>query len=92
MLERIDKLVFYFTVECANCRNVMKVSHTAVEEKAGTICCTLCGKDVKVPNFMDLVTSAKTLNEYLGDSLNAKYINLHMNEKYEKVSDTPPAH
>ena len=34
MLDRIDKLVFYFTIECANCRNVMKVSHTSVEEKA----------------------------------------------------------
>ncbi len=92
MLDRIDKLVFYFTIECANCRNVMKVSHTSVEEKAGEMFCSLCGKDVKVPNYMDLVTSAKTLNAYLGDSLNAKYINLKMNEKYERPSDTPPAH
>jgi ribosomal protein S27E len=92
MLERIDKLVFYFTIECANCRNVMKVSHVVVEEKAGEIYCSLCGKDVKVPNHEELVTSAKTLNSYLGDSLNSKYVNLVMNEKYEKPDSAPPAH
>ena len=92
MLERIDKLVFYFTIDCANCRNVMKVSHVVVEEKAGEIYCSLCGKDVKVPNHEELVTSAKTLNSYLGDSLNSKYVNLVMNEKYEKPDSAPPAH
>ncbi len=92
MLERIDKLVFYFTVECANCRNVMKVSHVVVDEKAGEIYCSLCGKDVKVPNHEELVSSAKTLNAYLGDSLNSKYVNLVMNEKYEKPDSAPPAH
>ena len=92
MLERIDKLVFYITVECANCHNIMKVSHTAVEEKKGDISCSLCGKDVRVPNYTDLVTASKTLNAYLGDSLNAKYINLVMNERYERADGTPPAH
>jgi transcription elongation factor Elf1 len=92
MLERIDKLVFYFTIECANCKNTMKVSHTSVEERNGDMFCSLCGKTVKVPNHQDLVSSAKTLNAYLGDTLNAKYINLVMNEQYEKADGTPPAH
>lgn len=92
MLERIDQLVFYFTIECANCHNVMKVSHVVVEEKAGDIFCSLCGKDVKVPNHETLVTSAKSLNEYIGDSLNAKYINIVLNEKYQAADDVPPAH
>ncbi|MFZ5949731.1 MAG: hypothetical protein ACOYXC_03435 [Candidatus Rifleibacteriota bacterium] len=92
MLERIDQLVFYFTIECANCRNVIKTSHVVVQEKAGLLFCSLCGKDVKVPGHENLVASGKFLNEYLGDSLNAKFINLVMNEKFERPSDTPPAH
>lgn len=92
MLDRIDKLVFYFTIECANCHNIMKVSHVVVDEKGGDIFCSLCGKDVKVPDHEKLVTSTKALNEYLGDSLNAKYVKLVLNEAYECPSDVPPAH
>jgi hypothetical protein len=92
MLERIDQLVFYFTVECANCHNVMKVSHVVVEEKSGELFCSLCGKDVKVPGHEILVSASKSLNEYIGDSLNAKYINLVLNEKYNAPDDVPPAH
>lgn len=92
MLERIDQLVFHFTIECANCRNVMKVSHVVISEKEGDLYCSLCGKDVKVPNHENLVAASKTLNEYIGDSLNAKYINLVLNEKYMAADDVPPAH
>ncbi|MDN5278609.1 MAG: hypothetical protein PWR01_2574 [Clostridiales bacterium] len=92
MLDRLDKLVFYFTIECANCHNKMKVSHVVIDEKSGELFCSLCGKDVKVPNYQTLVTAAKDLNGYIGDSLNAKYIDLVLNEHYEEPSDTPPAH
>lgn len=92
MLDRIDKLVFYFTIECANCRNIIKTSHVVIENKAGAIFCTLCGKDVKIPDYQNLVTAAKSLNEYVGDSYNAKYLNLVLNDKFEKADSTPAAH
>lgn len=92
MLQRIDKLVFYFTIECANCHDIMKVSHVVISEKAGTLFCSLCGKDVTVPNHETLATAAKTLDEYLGDSFNAQYVKLVLNKAFESPSDAPPAH
>ncbi|GAB4274415.1 MAG: hypothetical protein Kow0029_14750 [Candidatus Rifleibacteriota bacterium] len=92
MLERIDKLVFHYTIECANCHNCMKVSHVVIEEKAGEIFCSLCGKDVRVPNHEVLVSASKALNDYISDSLNAKYINLVLNEQYQPSEDDIPAH
>ncbi|MDD2999876.1 MAG: hypothetical protein PHV05_12500 [Candidatus Riflebacteria bacterium] len=92
MLDRIDKLVFYFTIECANCKNVIKTSHVVVDEKEGVIFCSLCGKDVKVPDYQTLVTSAKSLNNYIGDAFNSQYINLVLNEKFAVADSAPPAH
>lgn len=92
MLERIDQLVFYFTIECANCHNVIKVSHVVISEKEGKLYCCLCGKEVKVPDYENLVSAAQTLNDYLSDSLNAKYVNLVLNEKYKIADDMPSAH
>lgn len=92
MLDRIDKLVFYFTIECANCKNIIKTSHVVIENKAGALFCSLCGKDVKIPDYEKLANSAKALNEFIGDSNNAKYINLVLNESFEKADSTPAAH
>ena len=93
MLDRIDKLVFYFTVECANCRNIMKVSHETVKMRAGELFCSLCGKDVRVPDYDRLAQLAGGLNDYVCDSYNAKYIKLVLNERYEAPDDTPaPGH
>jgi len=90
MLERIDRLVFYFTIDCANCHNKLHVSHVAVEEQKGMLVCSLCGRNVKVPDFENLALAAKNLNLYLGDNNNAKYIKLIMNEKF-KIEDATPA-
>ena len=92
MLERIDQLVFYFEIECANCRNRMKVSHTVIEERDGLLFCSLCGKDVKVPNHEKLVESSKVLNDYISDSMNAKYIDLVLNDNYIEPETAPAAH
>jgi predicted Zn finger-like uncharacterized protein len=92
MLERIDKLVFYFTIECPNCHNEMKVSHEVIGSRKGELFCSLCGKDVKVPNYEKLVEASKVLNNYIGDSLNAKYINLVLNEQYDSPDGIPSAH
>lgn len=91
MLDRIDQLVFYFTVECANCRDVMKVSHETIRMRSGELFCSLCGKDVKVPDYEKLASAASSLNEYVSDSLNAKYIKLVLNEKYVPSDDMPAA-
>ncbi len=92
MLERIDRLVFYFNVDCANCHNLMKVSHVTVEEGQGNIVCTLCGKKVVVPNFEVLVKAAKDLNAYLGDSMNHKRIKLSLNEQFKVEEAQLAAH
>jgi uncharacterized Zn finger protein len=92
MLERIDLLVFYFSIECANCKNIMKVSHETIKDKNGELFCSLCGRDVKVPGYEKLVGAAETLNDYIGDSQNAKYINLVLNEQYASDDDVPLAH
>lgn len=92
MIEEISKLVFYFELDCPNCHNKMKVSHAVIEEKSGELFCALCGKDLKVPSHESLVSAAKFLNDYVGDSVNAKYINLVLNERFALGDDTPPAH
>lgn len=91
MLDRIDRLVFYFAIECANCRDVMKVSHETIMMRSGELFCPLCGKDVKVPDFENLARTASGLNEYLSDSLNSKYIKLMLNSKYVSLDDMPAA-
>ncbi|MBU1107532.1 MAG: hypothetical protein KKB51_12755 [Candidatus Riflebacteria bacterium] len=91
MLDRIDRLVFYFTVECANCKDIMKVSHETIKMRSGELFCSLCGKDVKVPNFEKLAQLSGDLNDYVSDSYNAKYIKLVLNEKYVPADDTPAA-
>ncbi|PKL45838.1 MAG: hypothetical protein CVV41_02205 [Candidatus Riflebacteria bacterium HGW-Riflebacteria-1] len=91
MLDRIDRLVFYFTVECANCRDTIKVSHDTIQTRAGELFCSLCGKDVKVPDYEKLARAASSLNEYVSDSFNSKYIKLHLNEKYVPLDDMPAA-
>ena len=91
MLERIDRLVFYFTVECASCHNKLKASHVAIEEQKGAVICTLCGRTMKVPDSENLLAAAKKLNEYLGAKENQKYIKLTMNEAFAAESDVPAA-
>ncbi|MBF0499500.1 MAG: hypothetical protein HQM09_05180 [Candidatus Riflebacteria bacterium] len=90
MLERIDRLVFYFTVECSVCHNHMKVSHVCIGEQCGQMICTLCGKPMKVPEHEKLVQTSQVLNEYLGARDNAKCIKLTMNEFF-KLEDAVPA-
>ena len=92
MLERIDKLVFYYTVDCANCHNILKVSHVVVDELKGSVVCSLCGKIVNVPKWEDLVQASKILDAYLGDSLNAKFVKLVMNEKFKIQEQQLAAH
>ncbi len=89
MLERTDKTVFFFTIECAVCRNVAKVSHVVIEDQKGSLVCSLCGKTVKVPSFEILVKASKDLNAYLGDNLNAKYIKILLNPEFH-VDDAVP--
>lgn len=89
MIERIERTVFFFSVECANCHDHMKVSHVVVEEQKGILICTLCGKSIKVPDPEILVRSAKDLNNYLGDSLNSKFIHLILNDKFVVESSVP---
>ena len=93
MIEQVNKeLVFYFEIECANCRNKMNVSHEVIEERQGDLYCTLCSKEMQVPDHTKLVEAAKSLNNYIGDSLNAKYINLVLNASFESPDDTSAAH
>ncbi len=88
----LSKLVFYFKIECPICKTEMKFSHIVIEEKKGELFCSICNKSVTVPSFENLVAASKTLNDFLGDSINAKYINLVLNEKFELADDVPAAH
>lgn len=91
MLERPDKLVFYFTIDCQLCANEIKVSHVVMEEQAGSLICSLCGKTVKVPSLELIVKAAKDLNGFLGDTANCKHIKLVLNEAFVVPDDTPAA-
>lgn len=93
MLQQINEtLVFYFKIECANCHNMMKVSHAVIEEKSGELYCSLCGKTVTVPDHKTLCESANTLNNYIGDKFNAQYINIVLNEDFEVEAEEVAAH
>ena len=93
MIELVNKeLVFYFEVECANCRNKMNVSHVVIDLHEGALYCTLCGKEMKVPEYKKLIDAASTLNAYIGDSMNAKYIDLVLNPNYVFEEEELAAH
>lgn len=92
MIEQLKDLVFYFSIECANCKTPMKTSHVVVEEKNGDLYCTLCGKSIKVPDHDKLVMAAKSLNNYILEGTNAKYIKMVLNEKFVVEDAAPPAH
>ena len=93
MIELINqKLVFYFEIECPNCKNTVNVSHQVINEHEGAMFCTLCGKTIHVPDHKKLVEAAETLNNYIGDSVNAKYVNLVLNKNFEGDGNTPLAH
>lgn len=89
MIEEISKLVFYFELECQNCQNKTKTSHTVIQAKGGELFCALCGKDLRVPSHEALVSAAKFLNDYVGDSINAKYINIVLNDQFATDDNTP---
>lgn len=91
MLERIDKVVFYFTIDCGICHNQVNVSHVTIEEKKGAVECSLCGKNIRFPDFEKISSSAKILNEFLGDISNTKFVKLTMNDKYKAADATPAA-
>ena len=91
MLERIDRVVFYFTIDCAICHNHVNVSHVTIEEKKGQVECSLCGKAIRFPDFERISQSAKVLNEFLADTNNAKFVKLTMNDKYKEADNTPAA-
>lgn len=91
MLERIDQLVFYFTIECANCHNKLKVSHVSIDEQKGNLVCSLCAKPIKVPDQDKLIKAAADLNGYLGDKMNYKFFKLTMNEAFKAEDGTPAA-
>ncbi|MBF0543383.1 MAG: hypothetical protein HQM08_03060 [Candidatus Riflebacteria bacterium] len=91
MLEKIETLVFYFTIDCAICHNKSKVSHVAIEEQNGQLVCTLCGKAIKVPNHERLVAISKELNDFLANRNNVKFITLTKNEAFNVVDDVPAA-
>ncbi len=92
MIEQLKDLVFYFTIECANCQTEMKVSHVVVDEKQGELFCTLCGKTIKVPDHEKLVSASKGLNSYILEGTNARYVKLVLNEKFVVEDAAPPAH
>lgn len=92
MIEQIKDLVFYFSIECANCRTEMKVSHVVVDEKKGELFCSLCGKVIMVPDHDKLVAASKGLNDYILEGTNAKYIKLVLNDKFIVEDSAPPAH
>ncbi|MFZ2959294.1 MAG: hypothetical protein WA705_20600 [Candidatus Ozemobacteraceae bacterium] len=91
MLERIDRLVFYFSVECGVCKNRMKMSHVSILEQNGQMICTLCGKPVKVPEHEKVGKAAQELNDYLGARDNAKYVKLTLNEMFKSEDAVPAA-
>lgn len=90
MLERIDKLPFFFTIDCSLCHNVLNVSHKSVEDMKGVLSCSLCGKQIKVPQWEVLVKASDDLNNYLSDRLNAKFFKLVLNPQF-KMEDNVPA-
>ncbi|MBR4329473.1 MAG: hypothetical protein IKP71_06430, partial [Candidatus Riflebacteria bacterium] len=65
MLETINKLVFYFDIECANCKTHLKASHESINDQKGILFCGLCGKEVKVPDYEKLVSASEALNQYV---------------------------
>ena len=83
LVERIDRVVFYYVIECANCRNEAKVSHQVIENTSGELVCSLCGKIIRVVNWENMVEASKVMNAYLSDGLNAQFIRLELNPKYE---------
>jgi hypothetical protein len=87
----IEKLVFYFTIECAVCHNLMKVSHMAVKDQSGALVCSLCGRQVKVPGHETLIEASDKLNQYLSDSQNSQYIRLIVNPEFKTVDLVPAA-
>lgn len=91
MLERIDRLPFYFTIDCSLCRNVLNVSHKAIEDAKGVMTCSLCGKQIKVPQWELMVKASEDLNNYLSDRLNAKFFKLVPNPKFVMIDDVPAA-
>lgn len=84
MLETINKLVFYFDIECANCKTHLKASHESINDQKGVLFCGLCGKEVKVPDYEKLVSASEALNQYVTNPINSQYISLELNEKYNK--------
>ena len=84
MLETINKLVFYFDIECANCKTHLKASHESINDQKGVLFCGLCGKEVKVPDYEKLVSVSEALNQYVTNPINSQYISLELNEKYNK--------
>lgn len=84
MLETINKLVFYFDIECANCKTHLKASHESINDQKGILFCGLCGKEVKVPDYEKLVSASEALNQYVTNPINSQYISLALNEKYNK--------
>ena len=84
MLDTLDKLVFYFDIQCANCKNIMKASHSSIEDQKGSLYCGLCGKEVKIPDYEKLVQTSEALNTYVSNPINSQYITLKLNEKYKK--------
>lgn len=87
MLETINKLVFYFDIECANCKTHLKASHESINDQKGILFCGLCGKEVKVPDYEKLVAASEALNQYVTNPINSQYISLELNEKYKKDAE-----
>ncbi len=87
MLETINKLVFYYDIQCANCKTHLKASHESIKDQKGMLFCGLCGKEVKVPDYERLVELSEGLNNYVTNPINAQYISLELNEKYKKDSE-----
>lgn len=91
MLERIDKVVFYFTIDCAICHNHVNVSHVVIEEKKGLVDCSLCGKQIKFPDYEKIGRATKDLNDFLADVANCKFVKLTLNDKFVAQDNVPAA-
>ncbi len=87
MLETLNKLVFYYDIECANCKNHLKASHESIKDQKGMLFCGLCGKEVKVPDYEKLVEVSEALNNYMSNPINSQYISLELNAKYKKGAE-----
>ncbi len=87
MLDSLNKLVFYFDIECANCHNIIKASHSAIKDHEGLLFCGLCGKEVRVPDYEKLVETSEALNSYVSNPVNSQYITLVLNDKYVKGAE-----